>query len=77
MVAAGRMSRNNFAVSLADLLPVGDVGDEYARAHDVFHAGSGLPQGSFDVLQRLHGLRVGSPTPTILPSVQSPWFPTT
>ena len=48
-----------FAVGAADFFPVGNVGDEHARAHDVFHAGAGLLQGRLDVVECLHGLRVG------------------
>src|ERR1700680_1017671 len=47
-----------FAMRLADLLPIGDVDDEHSGAHYILQCSPGLVQSLLNVLQRLYGLGV-------------------
>ena len=58
IAVAGRILPKNSPCA-RPFFPLGDVGDEHARAHHVFQARSGLVQRGFDVAQRLHRLSVG------------------
>src|SRR6516225_5625614 len=46
------------SVSTTSFFPAANVSDVGAGAHNIANAGTGLRQSAFDVLQRLHSLRV-------------------
>ncbi len=47
-----------FTVGTADLLPLGNVGDEDPRANDIFQTGASTGERSFDIANDLDGLSV-------------------
>ena len=73
-VQAGRMRAEDLAVRASDRLPVRDVDDVDARAHDVGQRRAGARKRRVDVRDRLHRLRVRvAPRRRCRPRRRSPW----